>query len=54
MVFKKFLYVLPYHFGKFFNRKRGHTQETRAMKSVDVDKLEVLAVKHLSRRVPFR
>ena len=24
MVFEKFLYVLLYHFGKFFNRKRSH------------------------------
>ena len=24
MVFEKFLYVLLYHYGKFFNRKRGH------------------------------
>ena len=28
MVFEKFLHVLFYHFGKFFNRERGHILET--------------------------
>ena len=30
MVLEKFLYILLYHNRKFFNRKRGHIQETCA------------------------
>jgi hypothetical protein len=39
MVLEKFLYVLLYRCGKFFDCKRGHTKETCPMKSLDVDEL---------------
>jgi hypothetical protein len=40
MIPEKFLYVLLYRYGKFFNCKRGHTLETWKARILDLRTLE--------------